>query len=565
MTTTRTGTPDDDPAESRAQTVCTGAQAGTGAQAAIRTGAQATIRTRRRRALTVGLALALGVATLGPAALSGTDLGPATGKAALGLPAAHAATGEVPADVPTPAATGTAVTWTGMLNGQAPCPEGMTRQGRIAEFSLDDGIPAEMFNNGWTSVAGVGAGSAARASVSSGDVADHMFLPYVQGPVNTRTMLGLATRSSQGDSAYTRAQVNSVDLRVNAPTSWAGRVYDITAATDDEGGWLGTWFEHRSKGGASTTWDVDNIQLYTCRTAPVSRIAGTNRYESAAKIAATYPAGVGTAYLATGENFPDAIGAAAIAGRLDAPVLLTKPGSLPGATVAQLQRLQPERLVVLGGEGAVSAAVMTQASAYAGTTTRITGTNRYEVSAGIAQAYSPGVDVLYVASGENFPDALSIGALAGHHGVPVLITPQDRLANVVAAQIDRLQPADIVVVGGPGAVSGTVVEALRSHTAGSVTRIEGPNRYAVSAAIADMFPRGQARAYVATGTLFPDALVGAARAGSQGVPVLLTKPVGLTSVSGTALSRLEAASGVLLGGEGALNSLVMDHVGARVG
>lgn len=533
---------------------------------------------RRRWALTAGLALALGAATLGPAALTvpGAGADPQDGASAPTLlTAAHAAESEdeQPGEQPTnmqptdmqPTATSTAVTWTGNLNGQAPCPEGMTRRAEVAKFSLDSGIPMPDFNDGWQSVDGLGNGKAARASVSSSDVSDHMFLPYVQGGVDQRTMIGLATRSTQNHSGYTRLQVNSVDLRVGSTTSWRGRVYDITAATDDEGGWLGSWLEHRSQSGASTTWHVDNIQFYTCRNAPVSRIAGANRYESAAKLAATYPAGVGTAYLATGENFPDAIGAAAIAGRLDAPVLLTKPDNLPGVTIAQLQRLQPSRLVVLGGEGAVSAAVEQQAAAYAGTTTRIEGTNRYDVSAGIAKAYDPGVSTLYVASGENFPDALSIGALAGHHNVPVLITPQDRLPNVIAEEIDRLQPDDIVVVGGEVAVSDAVLDALQGHTSGTVTRISGPNRYAVSAAISEQFPRWQSRAYIATGTDFPDALVGAARAGSQGVPVLLTQPVGLTSVTGTALSRLETGSGVLLGGAGALNAVVMDNVGSRVG
>lgn len=477
-----------------------------------------------------------------------------------------AATGTTSEDTAYPAAaTATAVTWTGDLNGQAPCPEGTTRSGLVARNTLDAGIPMEQFNNGFYTITGLDGGLAARALVDSGDGADHMFLPYVQGVSGARTMLAFATRSSQPDSAYTRAQVNSVDLRVPTSTGWAGRVHDITAATDDEGGWLGTWFEHRTKGGVQSTWDLDNLQIYTCRNAPVSRIAGSHRYSSAAKIAATYPAGVRVAYLATGENFPDAIGASALAGLQDAPVLLTRPGSLPGTTLAQLDRLRPQKLVVLGGTLAVSTAVEQEAAAYAGSTTRIAGENRYAVSAGIAEAYAPGVPVLYVASGATFPDALSIGALAGHQGAPVLLTPADRLDGAVEAQIARLDPGRIVVVGGPVAVSDTVVAALRAHTAGTVTRITGGDRYAVSGTIARQFPAGVSRAYVATGATFPDALVGAARAGSQGVPVLLSRPTSLPGAAATALDALDPAAGVLLGGQVALTSLVMDQVGAHVG
>lgn len=463
-----------------------------------------------------------------------------------------------------PQATSTAVTWTGDLAGQAPCPEGTTRSARLHREGFEV-IPQARFNDGWYRVTGTEGAYAARALVDSSDAVDYMFLPYVQGTRDVRTMLAFATKSTQSDSVYTRAQVNSVDLRVSASRSWGGRVYDVTPATRDENGWLGTWFEHRTKGGAQTTWDVDNLQIYTCRSAPVSRISGANRYSSAARIAETYPAGVAVAYLATGENYPDALSASALAAHRDAPVLLTRPDGLPTATRTQLERLAPEQLVVLGGTEAVSGAVEQEASAYAGTTTRVSGTNRYVVSAALARAYAPGVPVLYVASGANFPDALSIGALAGRQGAPLLITRPDGLPGAVEEEIARLDPGRIVVVGGALAVNDDVVTALRPHTSGTVTRITGQDRYQVSAAIADQFPSGVGRVYVSTGTAFPDALVGAARAGSQGVPVVLSRPTSLPGPARQALDALDASRGVLLGGQVALSSLVMDQVGARVG
>ncbi|OLT39636.1 hypothetical protein BJF86_07215 [Serinicoccus sp. CNJ-927] len=481
---------------------------------------------------------------------------------ALGLGSVSVASPQEPDVDETQAATRTAVDWSGL--GPAPCPEGMTRRVSVDSHSMDRGVPQSRFNNGWSLVSSRD-GSAARASVSSGDTSDHMFLPYVKVSVDRRTMLGFSTRSTQGNSGYTRAQMNSVDLRVYAGRSWGGRVYDVTAATDDENGHLGAWFEHRSRSGASTWWDVDNVQIYTCRDAPVSRIAGSDRYDSAARVAATYPAGVRTAYLATGENFPDAIGASALAGQLDAPVLLTRSDQLPSATAAQLRRLSPDRLIVLGGTGAVSSTVARQAGAYADSTTRITGRTRYDVSAGVARSYTPGGSVLYVASGADFPDALAIGALAGDQGAPVLLTPKAGLHPSVEEQIARLDPGRIVVVGGPAAVSDTVVSQLRRHTSGSVTRITGANRYAVASRIAQEFDRRPARAYVATGTAFPDALVGAARAGSQGVPVVLTRQDQLVSDGRAALQALDPLRGVLLGGQVALSSVVMDQVGAHVG
>lgn len=509
---------------------------------------------RRRRAGRSVLGL-LGAAALAATVLSGGADAPAE---------AGPATSPLSASDLAPTATSTAVPWTGDLAGQAPCPEGTTRVTQVHREGFEV-IPQPSFNDGWYRVTGVEGSYAARALVDSSDPVDHMFLPYLQGAHNTRTMLALATRSSQTDSAYTRAQVNSVDLRVASPGSWAGRVYDVTPATRDENGWLGTWFEHRTKGGTQTYWDVDNLQIYTCRNAPVSRIAGPDRYTSAARIAETYPAGVPVAYLATGQNYPDALSASALAARQDAPVLLTRPDSLPSATRTQLARLAPQQLIVLGGTQAVSTGVQQEAAAYAGSTTRVEGTNRYDVSAALARSYAPGVPVLYVASGADFPDALSIGALAGRQDAPLLITRPDGLPGAIEAEAARLDPGRIVVVGGAQAVHEQVLTALRPHTAGTVTRIAGADRYQVSAAIADQFPSNLGRVYVSTGAAFPDALVGAARAGSQGVPVVLSRPTSLPGPARQAIDALNASRGVLLGGQVALSSLVMDQVGARVG
>lgn len=515
-----------------------------------------TVAPLRRRRTTGRLILAASVAAgLAASLLTGGDGTPAeAGQVGSGPSAASRA----------PAASAEAVPWTGDLAGQAPCPEGTTRSTQLHREGFEV-IPEQQFNNGWYRVTGTEGSYAARALVDSSDPVDHMFLPYVQGTRDTRTMLAFATRSSQADSAYTRAQVNSVDLRVPATGSWSGRVFDVTPATRDENGWLGTWFEHRTKAGAQSTWDVDNLQIYTCRTAPVSRIAGTNRYASAARIAETYPAGVPVAYLATGQNYPDALSAAAPAGHRDAPVLLTRQDTLPTATATQLARLRPQQLIVLGGTDAISTGVAQAAAAHAGSTTRIGGTNRYEVSAGLARSYAPGVPVLYVASGANFPDALSLGALAGHQGAPLLLTRPHELPVVISAEVARLRPGRIVVVGGPIAVQDQVLAALRPHTSGAVSRIDGVDRYRVSAAVAGQFPSGLGRVYVATGTDFPDALVGAARAGSQGVPVVLSRSTSLPGAAQQAIDSLDAARGILLGGRTALSSLVMDQVGARVG
>ena len=70
--------------------------------------------------------------------------------------------------------------------------------------------------------------------------------------------------------------------------------------------------------------------------------------------------------MATGLNFPDALAGAAAAGVLHAPIILVTPSAIPGSSATELDRLNPVRIVILGGTGAVSAAVALQLATYIG-------------------------------------------------------------------------------------------------------------------------------------------------------------------------------------------------------
>ncbi|MEO8468971.1 MAG: Ig-like domain-containing protein, partial [Chloroflexota bacterium] len=117
----------------------------------------------------------------------------------------------------------------------------------------------------------------------------------------------------------------------------------------------------------------------------VTRLAGASRYETAAAIsAASFAANVPVAYVATGLSFPDALAGAAVAGWAGGPVLLVPGTSIPTAIANELTRLNPGRIVVLGGTGVVSDGVKAALGAYtSGLVTRLAGASRYETAAAI--------------------------------------------------------------------------------------------------------------------------------------------------------------------------------------
>lgn len=131
---------------------------------------------------------------------------------------------------------------------------------------------------------------------------------------------------------------------------------------------------------------------------------------------------------------------------------------MPGDTLAALEELEPSQVIVLGGEARIDAA----AYAAVGGTERIAGSDRYETGVEISSALEPGVDVVYVAVGTDYPDALAGSALAGAQDTAVLLTKGSKLSNDTAERLVELEPAKVVVLGGEEAVSTAAYDAIEA-------------------------------------------------------------------------------------------------------
>jgi putative cell wall-binding protein len=295
----------------------------------------------------------------------------------------------------------------------------------------------------------------------------------------------------------------------------------------------------------------------------VERVSGDDRYATSARISATtFAPGVAAAYVAAGDGFADALSGAAAAGTRSSPVLLTRPDTLPAVIAAELTRLRPAEIVVLGGEGAVSPAVAESlARLTAGKVTRLHGADRYDTSAAVsARTFPGGAAIAYVASGETFPDALSAGSVAGGQRGPILLTRGTALPAAVRDELVRLSPTSIVIVGGPGAVSAGVAAQITSATGVSPTRRSGDDRFGTSASIsASAFAPGVPVAYVANGMDFPDALSAAAAA--RGAPLLLTATSSIPPATARELIRLKPGKIVVVGGTGVVSTTTAARLG----
>jgi putative cell wall-binding protein len=241
------------------------------------------------------------------------------------------------------------------------------------------------------------------------------------------------------------------------------------------------------------------------------------------------------------------------------PVLLTLPTQLPAPTTAELNRLKPQRIWVLGGTSVISESVRAALVPYAssGQVTRVSGADRYATAAQISTRwYAPGVQAAFVAVGTSFADALSGAPAAALRDSPLLLVRPTDIPSSTAAELNRLKPQRIYVLGGTAVIGNAVATALDAYTTGPVTRLAGADRYATAEAVIRAFWTKSVRAYVASGTTFPDALAGGAVAGRDSVPMLLSGKGSVSLYTGQQALRLSPRQLTMLGGTAALDGAV---------
>lgn len=295
-----------------------------------------------------------------------------------------------------------------------------------------------------------------------------------------------------------------------------------------------------------------------------ARLYGSNRYETSVAISQF---GWGTSQyvvLARGDEFPDALCAGPLAKKYNAPLLLTQPDKLNDDVLAEIKRLGATHVLIVGGTGAISENVENSLRS-AGITDiqRIFGANRYETSVKIAQKLGPSSNI-FLAIGSNYPDALSVSAIAAEQGAPIILTQQYYLPYTVSQYMSaNNQITKTYIIGGTSVVGSN----LNAKVPGPI-RLGGIDRYATNTLVLNWFADqlNFSQIYLAVGdgsngNEFADALSGAALAAQYSSPLLLeykTLPTVLSDFIKTKVSPSDKV--IALGGESAVPSAVVDDI-----
>jgi len=293
------------------------------------------------------------------------------------------------------------------------------------------------------------------------------------------------------------------------------------------------------------------------------RLFGADRYATMSAIAERGFASAGHAVIATGENFPDALCASAVAGAYGCPLILTDPNVLSAEAAGQLTRLGVTEAHIMGGAASVSPEVEQAIASLGITCTRIEGQDRFATSIAALQAVRAAgstADTIIVASGMGFADALSVAPLAYRQQYPIVLADASGLLRqeTIDAIASDAAIAHVIIVGGQTCVSEAVRDQLGQ--AYDYVRLAGTDRYGTSAEVARYETQcgfGWTTPVVACGTKFADALAGAPLAGTTGQVLLLVS--GSQDPAGRLLAEHAASvsRAIVLGGPASLSDEVV--------
>lgn len=209
----------------------------------------------------------------------------------------------------------------------------------------------------------------------------------------------------------------------------------------------------------------------------VFRTAGNNRYQTSAYLSKIFSSETtNTVIITSGENFPDALTATALAGAYSAPILLTEKSQLSTDVINRIREIKPEFAFIIGGEASVSIGIEDKLDEMGLSVARIAGVDRYKTANKIASAMidKKGASFVFIVNGRNFADALSISAVAYREKAIILLSDGNSLPG---NQLDILEGLhDIVIVGGESAVSKDLENFLKNQR-NNVLRISGNDRF----------------------------------------------------------------------------------------
>lgn len=262
-----------------------------------------------------------------------------------------------------------------------------------------------------------------------------------------------------------------------------------------------------------------------------NRLGGSTRYSTAVSIAnQLYTGNVDNIILCSGKGPYDALASSLFAKKINAPILLadsTKEGSKETLAYIQKHLNKSGKVYILGGESSVNKTIESEIKKLGFTTERIAGNNRFETSSNILNklTINKGTPV-FIVSSAGFADALSVSNISAIKEYPLIMTNKDKLSPELKAQLNKIQPSKVYVIGAENLVSQNVINEVKAINPNlkdnDILRIAGKTKYETNLLINKTFDLKSSNAVIASGEGYGDALTGSVLAAKLNAPIILT-------------------------------------------
>ncbi|MFL0194296.1 cell wall-binding repeat-containing protein [Clostridium sp. WILCCON 0269] len=199
----------------------------------------------------------------------------------------------------------------------------------------------------------------------------------------------------------------------------------------------------------------------------ITRLGGQNRFDTNKSVVNSMNVEKGTPIvIANGWGFADALSISSAAASKGYPIFMTDDAALPEETKSLISSINPEQVYIIGGQGSVKDNVISQLKSLVpslndNSIIRVWGQDRYETSLNICKYFDLSADTAVLASGADFPDALSGSALASKLNAPVILTDGSDISNQKIF-MDEKAYKNIFILGGIASIDLPVEYLLKA-------------------------------------------------------------------------------------------------------
>lgn len=290
----------------------------------------------------------------------------------------------------------------------------------------------------------------------------------------------------------------------------------------------------------------------------ITRLSSSNRVKTSIEISKkAYVDSVETLLISGYNGDPDALTSSFLAGRFNAPLLISDKNELSKDLAAEIKRLNPKEIILLGSDSVLPKTIENSINKLGYKTRRIAGANRMETAVNIAKEQISKVESkeIFVVEYNSLADAIAIGPVAARDSIPILIVKKDSLPKSVINFIKTNGINKATIIGGN--LSSNTVSELKSYVK-DTELVMGSNRVNTSLEVAYKYYSNPDSVIIANGWNSTDALVGGYFAGMLDSPIILTSNNDLNNDIIGYLSNSNINKAYLLGGESVLTKRVYD-------